>query len=59
VKRRDLRVEDGLQRHPFATGPLVESLQAAGVATDDAMRIARELEKHYRQRHDREVDLDE
>jgi 2-phosphoglycerate kinase len=59
VKRRDLRVEDGLQRYPFATGPIVESLQAAGVATDDAMRLARDLEKHYRQRHEREIDLTE
>ncbi len=59
MKRRDLRVRDGAQRYPFATGPIVESLQAAGGATDDAMRISRDVDRHYRQRHDRQIELDE
>ena len=57
MKRRDLRVLDGAHKHPFATGPIVEALQAAGVATDDAMAIAREVERHYRNRGDRQVRL--
>jgi 2-phosphoglycerate kinase len=57
VKRRELRVRDGEQRYPFATGPLVEALQAAGVTTDHAMRLARDVEKHYRSRGERGVDL--
>ena len=59
MKRRDLRVQDGPQRYPFATGPIVESLQSAGVATDDAMRLARDVERHFRQRHDRQLELSE
>ena len=59
MKRRDLRILDGARRHPFGLGPLVESLQAAGVPTDAAMRIALDVEKHYRQRGDKGVSLDE
>ena len=53
MKRRDLRVHDGAHRHPFATGPIVEALQSAGVTTDEAMRLARDVEKHCRSRYDR------
>lgn len=59
MKRRDLRVHDGAHRHPFATGPIVEALQSAGVTTDEAMRLARDVEKHCRSRYDREVPLAE
>jgi 2-phosphoglycerate kinase len=59
VKRRELRVVDGAKRYPFAIGPLVEALQAAGVPTDDAMRIAVDVEKHYRHRGDRTVAIDD
>lgn len=57
MKRRELRVLDGDQRHTFAIGPLVEALQAAGVATDDAMRLAQDVEKHYRQKGETTVSL--
>ncbi len=57
MKRRDLRVQDGSQRYPFATGPIVEVLQSAGVATDHAVRLAHEVEKHFRQRHEHQVEL--
>lgn len=59
MKRRTLRVRDGDRKYPFATGPLVEALQAAGVTTDRAMRLARDVEKHYHHRGDRGVDLGE
>lgn len=57
MKRRDLRVVDGDQRYPFAVGPLVEALQAAGVATGEAMHLAAELEKQVRHRGERSVPL--
>lgn len=57
MKRRDLRVVDGERRHAFGLGPLVESLQTAGVPTDVAMRIALDVEKHFRQRGERSVPL--
>lgn len=57
MKRRELRVVDGEQRYPFAVGPLVEALQAAGVATGDAMRVAAEVEKHVRHRGERTVSV--
>lgn len=57
MKRRELRVIEGDQRYPFAIGPLVEALQAAGVATDDAMHIAQDVEKHYRHTGEETVPL--
>ena len=33
---------------PFQLGTVVESLQGAGLLTDDSIRLARALEKHYR-----------
>lgn len=43
---------------PFQLGTVVESLQGAGLSTDDSVRLARALEKGYRQRGTREVRLD-
>jgi 2-phosphoglycerate kinase len=48
VKRRELRVHDGARQHAFAPGALIESLQAAGVPTEEAVRIVRDVEKHVR-----------
>lgn len=59
MKRRDLRVVDGEQRHAFTIGPLIESLQAAGVPTDEAMHIALEVDKHLRHRGAKSVPLEE
>lgn len=47
MKRRDLRVVRGSEKYPFSSGALVESLQGAGVLTDDAIAIVRDTEKHY------------
>lgn len=44
-------------RVPFQLGTVVESLQGAGLSTDDSVRLARDLEKHYRQKGAREVSL--
>lgn len=42
---------------PFQLGTVVESLQGVGLPTDDSVRLARALEKGYRQRNTREVRL--
>ncbi len=51
MKRRELRVVRGNQQTPFSPGAIVESLQSIGVATDEAIRIARQLEKQLRASH--------
>jgi 2-phosphoglycerate kinase len=48
VKRRELRVHDGTRQHTFAPGALIESLQAAGVPTEEAVRIVRDVERRIR-----------
>ncbi len=48
MKRRDLRVVRGDAKFSFSTGAIVESLQGAGVPTDEAIAIAKGAEKHYR-----------
>lgn len=53
MKRRGLRVQDASGRYPFTTGPVVEVLQSAGVATDEALRLARDLERSYHHRWER------
>jgi 2-phosphoglycerate kinase len=47
VKRRELRVSVGSRRHGFTAGLLIEGLQAAGVPTDEAIRIVRDAERHF------------
>ena len=49
-------VRDG-DKVPFQLGTVVESLQGAGLSTDDSVRLARGLEKGYRGRNTREVRL--
>lgn len=58
MKRRDLRVVRGEDKYTFSTGAVVESLQGAGVPTDEAMTIARAAEKHYHHQ-DEPVELGE
>jgi 2-phosphoglycerate kinase len=59
VKRQDVRVSRGAEHYTFSAGEVVEALQGAGVLTDDAIRIARDLEKHLRNREQRDVELDD
>ncbi len=47
MKRRHFRIVEGKAQHSFSTGEVVEALQGAGVPTDEAIRLARETEKHY------------
>lgn len=58
-KRQGLRVRRGQELYPYTTGEVVEALQGAGVLTDEAIRIARDVEKRLRQEELREVALDD
>ena len=58
VKRRELRVKGDDTFYPFSVGEIVESLQGVGVPTDEAIRIARTVEKHYRSQNAKTVKLD-
>lgn len=48
MKRSELRVVDGPHTHAFATGGLIEALQAAGAPTEEAVRVVRDVEKRVR-----------
>ncbi|MBA2666961.1 MAG: 2-phosphoglycerate kinase [Trueperaceae bacterium] len=55
MKRREIRIIDGARQHTFAVGATIESLQAAGVPTEEAVRIVRDVEKHLRTDGERKV----
>lgn len=57
-KRRDLVVSRGSAAYSFSAGEVVESLQGVGVPTDEAIRIAREVEKRYRSGSEPSVKLE-
>ncbi len=59
MKRRDLRVVRGGEHYGYSTGEVVEALQSAGVLTDEAIRIAREAERRFRESGARQVELSE
>jgi 2-phosphoglycerate kinase len=58
VTRRDLRVAVGKKKVPFSAGQVVEGLQAAGALTDDALRVARDVEARLRKGDARTVPLE-
>lgn len=59
AKLRDLTVVRGDQSFRYNSGAVVEALQSAGVPTDAAMELARDVEKRLRQRKSRDVELSE
>lgn len=59
MKRGEVRVDWGEESYAFSAGDVVEALQGAGVLTDDALRIARDLEKQLRARESRRVEHEE
>ena len=59
MKRRDLRVVRNEEKFNFSLGAIVESLQGAGVYTDEAITIARNIEKHYRAINQKAIELDD
>ena len=56
--KHPLRVTNAGQKITFSTGVVVEALQGAGIPTDEAITLARSLEKHYRQQQG-QIALDE
>ena len=42
-----IKVRYGKHTYPYSVGAVVESLQGAGLSTDLAIQIARDLEKSY------------
>ena len=59
VKQRELFVLRGEERYPYSAGTVVEALQSAGVPTEDAMDLARDVERRLRHRGAKELDLEE
>ena len=59
MKRHDVRVSRGSEQYNYSAGEVVEALQGAGVLTDDAIRIARDVEKNLRTNEVRHVELDD
>jgi len=57
MKRHSFKVVLADDKVTFNLGPVVESLQGAGLPTDEAVRLARALEKNYRQKNAKEVKL--
>lgn len=57
MRTRDLRVVRGEERYAYSTGAIVEALQGAGVPTDDAISLARDVERRLRERNVRSVEL--
>ena len=59
MKRRDFRVVRGDEKYTFTLGAIVESLQGVGVPTDEAIALARQLEKGLRNRGEKNIALGE
>lgn len=57
MARGELYVVRNDDKYAYSTGDVVESLQAAGVMTDEAMQIARDVEKHFRKRQEGVIPL--
>lgn len=59
VKVREIRVVRGSDSYGYSVGAVVEALQSAGVLTEDAIALARDLERRLRHGGQREVPLPE
>jgi 2-phosphoglycerate kinase len=57
--KRQLRVKHDKESYDFSVGVVVESLQGAGIPTDVAIRLAKDLAKHYRQADGKTVKLEQ
>jgi 2-phosphoglycerate kinase len=57
--KRQVRVKHDKESYDFSVGVVVESLQGAGVPTDVAIRLAKDLDKHYRQADGKTVRLEQ
>lgn len=59
MRTRDLRVVRGDVRYAYSTGTIVEALQGAGVLTDDAISLTRDVERRVRERNVRRVEFEQ
>lgn len=58
-KPRELTVLRGEERFPYSAGSVVEALQSAGVPTEDAMDLTRDVERKLRHRGIKAIELEE
>lgn len=56
-RQRELKIARGAEVFAYSSGALVEALQSAGVATEDAIRIVHEVEADLRDRKLRRIEL--
>src|SRR5690606_34840898 len=56
-RQRELKVARGDEHFSYGNGVLIEALQSAGVAPEDAIRIVHEVERDLRERKQRVVDV--
>lgn len=59
VKPRELTVLRGEDSYSYSAGAVVEALQSAGVPTEDAMNLTRDVERRLRQGGVKSVQLEE
>lgn len=57
--KQPIQIKRGKESYAFSIGIIVESLQGAGVPTDVAIRLAKDLEKHYKKDKDKTVKLEQ
>jgi len=57
LRGKDLRVRRNGELFPYSAGALVESLQSAGVTTDEAMKIVSDIEAHIKDSKLRRIEL--
>ncbi len=57
MKRRDFRIVRDKEKYTFTLGAVVESLQGVGVPTDEAIAVARQTEKHLRNKGEKNIPL--
>lgn len=59
MARNELNVVRNDDTYAYSLGDVVESLQAAGVMTEEAMQIARDVERHFRKQGKGAIELDQ
>jgi 2-phosphoglycerate kinase len=57
--KQPLQIKRGKESYAFSAGIVVESLQGGGVPTEVAIRLARDLEKHYKKTKAKTVRLEQ
>ena len=58
-RQRELKVARGDEHFSYSNGVLIESLQSAGVATEDAIAIVHDAERDLREQKQKVIELDD